>query len=634
MNAGQEPAVSSTSDKSERACDSGSAVERLLVRHTPSPEESAFLARWDAILSSAKWGVFLTAWARSLTSTGTTLAYVDQFSMTPATMTLTYDQGGAANFSQAVIVTSPSTQRRAAMATQAPTDLQQPLESYRGTMDAACALCQTVGRVQDHLSDSQSPRALLDLGHSFLVPNRYPMAPGHSLLVSASHDPARFSLGRTPSYQELRDMMAVADGLDLVAMRNHAHDGMSIPSHDHFHLFPSDLQIFPLLTKLAEESGAFSWGLRARLTRETPFQHLALTAPTPELLAEAACEVLSVLDPHKELYVLGYYKRSLLVSYRQDGASLRHKLRVGGASLMHSMVVSPDGVCETDMVGLNADVPRLPSYEASGTLTFAPRSMPTPSPSSYSPIRYDKLLPVGEGSNLRSVLTPEEWRIWSILLPSQDKRDDPGHAEIVTIFSHVLAAMEGADPQTCRTARIAAMVHDTGWARVPDIGPRFAELTRLEVSGKDPERRRALNGELRLAHQVASAEIAEEILPRFCTDQERETIVAIVRDHDTREFPPVGLAGKLLWDADMLARVTVPSFVATAVRIGGVTDVTRLVALFRDPSHYVTKSAQTIAPIEYENALAYLNGKHPYGDIRTLESAPRGLSWATTWGEQ
>lgn len=582
------------------------SIRNVIPALCPNEAERAFLNHWQALLPQEKWGPYLTAWARGLAALGTPLTFVDPFRLESATLHV-----GSEDF-VAVRIFSDSSRRHELMRVQKPIVLQSPLDSYRGLMDEACFLCQTVGLAQDGTPHGTPTGAILDLGDAFLVPNRYPMAPGHALFIPVAHDGARATLGRTPTTRELTSVMAVADGLDLIAMRNHVHDGMSIPAHDHFHLHPADLNILPLLHRIRAELGEIGWGLRAHVSEETPFQHLVLSAPTHEMLADGAFTVLESLDAKNEVYVLAYYRGCLLISHRHPDAGQGPKLTVGGAALGHAQNVTVDGgTVIPERRALERDLPRMPEH--GDTPWFESLGEPMISPSLYQPLRWDTLLPMGRGGNLRPLLTELEFSVWDELLPLQDRRHDVGHAETVVLLTHLLAQREGLDSIDQRVARLAAIIHDAGWGKIPNITAEFLNLARME---QDASVSRQVFQEkdlaLRIEHQQHAMAIARAMLAGRIDEVELHRIVAIVGDHDTRQGSVSGSACAVMWDADMLSRVTVPAAMSLRARFGPDTDIEPSLSRWAEPRHYLTAQARIMADEELQNTLRYLHRQPPY----------------------
>ncbi len=115
-------------------------------------------------------------------------------------------------------------------------------------------------------------------------------------------------------------------------------------------------------------------------------------------------------------------------------------------------------------------------------------------------------------------------KIWDLALPYQDKREDPGHARVVTAFAEELLASEGGDEGVVIPA---AILHDVGWSRIP-------KKERMSVFDgmPDPVRER----EVRIRHQEEGVRIARDILTKAHYDPSlSEEILELVGQHDTRD---------------------------------------------------------------------------------------------------
>ncbi len=146
------------------------------------------------------------------------------------------------------------------------------------------------------------------------------------------------------------------------------------------------------------------------------------------------------------------------------------------------------------------------------------------------------------GPNIAPFLTKEEGKIWEAALPWQDSRDDPGQGEMVTYFT--LKLLEEYPAQR-EIAVPAAILHDIGWKGInPQV---FREAVK---ANKDHD--------LRVMHQEKGAALAKDILRglNYFPDY-IQPILKIISDHDTRIHEP-SLEGKVMMDADILWRFTLP----------------------------------------------------------------------------
>ena len=96
-----------------------------------------------------------------------------------------------------------------------------------------CFLCDNVGQAGDLGNNLILP---FDTFEDYvLMPNKYPIMRGHSLLCAKEHN--KDKSGITPIY--LETLIKVSELYNFLVTRNHSRSGMSIPSHEHSHLDPS-----------------------------------------------------------------------------------------------------------------------------------------------------------------------------------------------------------------------------------------------------------------------------------------------------------------------------------------------------------------------------------------------------------
>jgi putative nucleotidyltransferase with HDIG domain len=133
-------------------------------------------------------------------------------------------------------------------------------------------------------------------------------------------------------------------------------------------------------------------------------------------------------------------------------------------------------------------------------------------------------------------------KIWELALPYQDKRDDAGHAEVVTKFAIRLCKLEKANGDIVIPA---AILHDIGWSRLSDE-ERFIIF--------NPDATKEDKFKIRLRHQEEGVKLAVEILnkvnysPKFA-----DQILEIISQHDTRRGF-LSLEDGIMRDADKLWR--------------------------------------------------------------------------------
>ena len=188
-------------------------------------------------------------------------------------------------------------------------------------------------------------------------------------------------------------------------------------------------------------------------------------------------------------------------------------------------------------------------------------------PERYSPIDYVAHPPSlwGPGHQILNLLSPAQWRVWEAVLPFQDKRDDPGQGEMVTYFAAVLSDRAGLSPADKDVAILAAILHDTGYAKIPEVDALFRRLGRDCTQRSDMALQKSAKAELleiRYVHQNNSVAITKEQIP----DHPRlAEIIAIIGDHDTRTNPPTP-TGQFMWDSDVQWRFTIPGVTAGLIQ--------------------------------------------------------------------
>lgn len=145
-------------------------------------------------------------------------------------------------------------------------------------------------------------------------------------------------------------------------------------------------------------------------------------------------------------------------------------------------------------------------------------------------------------------------KIWEIALPYQDKRDDEGHARIVTEYAIKLCEIEKADDKIVVPA---AILHDIGWS----------QLSKKEISLIfDPNRTPKMEREVRIKHQDEGVKLAKEILNEAGYPSNFfKPILEIISQHDTRKNF-LSTEDGAMRDADKLWRYTKIGFEADLKR--------------------------------------------------------------------
>ena len=144
--------------------------------------------------------------------------------------------------------------------------------------------------------------------------------------------------------------------------------------------------------------------------------------------------------------------------------------------------------------------------------------------------------------------------IWELALPYQDKRDDPGHAEVALRYATELVTLEKGNEDVVIPAII---LHDVGYSQLP----KERRLTVFNMGARDEDRRSVV-----FEHQIESIKLAAKILRNVnYPDDLTDEILEIISQHDTRD----GFISKnegLVRDADKLWRTSREGFSVAEAR--------------------------------------------------------------------
>jgi HD superfamily phosphodiesterase len=145
-------------------------------------------------------------------------------------------------------------------------------------------------------------------------------------------------------------------------------------------------------------------------------------------------------------------------------------------------------------------------------------------------------------------------KIWELALPYQDKRDDPGHAEVALRYAAELVTLEKGNEDVVIPAII---LHDVGYSRLS----KEKRLTVFNMGARDEDRRAVV-----FEHQIESIKLAAKILRKVnYPDELTDEILEIISQHDTRD----GFISKnegLVRDADKLWRTSREGFSVAEAR--------------------------------------------------------------------
>jgi len=182
-------------------------------------------------------------------------------------------------------------------------------------------------------------------------------------------------------------------------------------------------------------------------------------------------------------------------------------------------------------------------------------------------------------------------KIWEIALPYQDKRNDEGHARIVTEYAIKLCGIKNVNDMIVVPA---AILHDIGWSQLPkeDWMVIF-----------EPNKTEEMEYAVRIKHQDEGVKLAKKILtevgyfPSFL-----KPILEIISQHDTRKkfFSNEGGAMR---DADKLWRYSKAGFEADIKRNQFTFDFlyNKMMKKIDEENFFFFESAKDIAKKELED---------------------------------
>lgn len=180
-------------------------------------------------------------------------------------------------------------------------------------------------------------------------------------------------------------------------------------------------------------------------------------------------------------------------------------------------------------------------------------------------------------------MKPEFDRIWSLAVPylkAGKKKDFLTHTEGVVRAMRLLLKREGGDENILIPA---AMLHDTGWSRVP---------LELQKSREDEKARKAME-----LHLTCAAPIIREVLTKIGYDKNSITkIVGIVLAHKFSN--PKAVDKRLLIDADTLSDAFKAQFYSDCKEYGLRPE--KLYEIRKEKDKFYTKSAKAIFSRELE----------------------------------
>lgn len=314
-------------------------------------EEAQFHERWKSEIALEFRRAFLRSWAIALKTVGTPLSFCNN-----AAATAEQVQIFGAHYSYLQFDPGAYDKRAEFMLNQPAYKGIFSAEQYPFRSDLAdCKLCQTIAFGIDSQLLGADPVFMVDYGDYVIIPNRYPNAPGSSLLMPKDHDDLS---NRNPVLRDLRTgictfpmipnrtfgniltvdalhiMMKVADRFDLIGIRNHPLEGMSVPLHDHFQLYLKEVSVCSILRGWAESAEQSQLENGVLPPSYTPFDTLLLRGERAEL-AELGARITGRLEQDQQVYTIGYYNGALFISPRYPGCYRNAAGALGGSTLLH-----------------------------------------------------------------------------------------------------------------------------------------------------------------------------------------------------------------------------------------------------------------------------------------------------------
>ena len=574
---GIEPDPSHPNPRAETLTGISSTARKILLhlnafdKLEPSEEEQAWLDSNAAFNPNQSRTGLLLAWSRALRSYGTPLSFVSNVGFEKDLLNIhgeTVEVSWSVNPGHAL--------RRQLMIAQPEYPALKDATEYPSRLhlvNGQCKLCENVAQANDSLvSDDVPTNILIDLGSSYVLPNRYPASPLNSVWVPKNHDEPSsrvttlaplsdtFKLahypgltrGNIPTAEQLEEVFELSDALGLLALKNHTMDGMSIPFHEHFQLLAVESLAPGHIQKIYEPTKDVRVPFIGEIN-SLPYAALAIKGANCKETAEMAQPIIEDLEKTGQIFTITFYQGVvLLVPRSEEALATNTRLSMGAgpnflclipaihAELANRYLI-PRGGFPWDKMIAGQMKPGRP------TETF---------PVSCSYIPLPDFTPETANNIVGSILNEKARSIWNLCSNMQDKRNDAGHAATVTYLAYQLAKIHALSETEREIVVLAAILHDTGWSKIPNIAEVFRQ------SLHEPELERGI----RTAHQNFSVEIARALLHDY---PHLEKIISIIAHHDTRELPEfVNTITACVWDADMLWRVTKRGIEAGALQSG------------------------------------------------------------------
>ncbi len=310
-----------------------------------------FLKKKMALLN--KWNDFIASWAEA----------VKEGYSTPVTFVKgARIKGIRAEFADRtydfVRATSPGYDMRKELMDKQKQDAERRKQEGLGPRwkndGSSCFLCDNIGQAIAAKTNKDIPNnAMHETNGYFILPNKYPSFIGHSLFVPKEHDneeqrviPENGSYhleqgktrGALVTPEFLEEIVRACQDSNLVGIRNHVLDGMSIPGHDHFHLYPQDLESFSLTDTILDGMQQTDYGKGIYTSQNTPFDMLVFSRQLiKDDFYEKTSDLLGKIETASQVFTLLYTDDNLIVSPRKNSERITTNLKVGGGLTFHSL---------------------------------------------------------------------------------------------------------------------------------------------------------------------------------------------------------------------------------------------------------------------------------------------------------
>lgn len=282
--------------------------------------------------------LLLVAWSRALATYGIPASFYINATNFENTFNL-----GSAEYPCVTIDNKNHELRRKLITAQTPYQNKLEQSEYPSKLSLGadgCKLCENVAQAYDSLrqksypdSTQQQSNILIDSPTAFVLPNKYPAFPLHSLWIPKFHDdftlraksheesgmPMRLppEIGKTRGQlinpKHLFEISQICDSLQMIAVRNHPLDGMSLPAHDHFHLEPEfafPQQYFENLLSLNSSS------ITLEELKTSPFATLVVRGKDRFETAKIAAAIMNRLELSNQVWTTVYVRGAQLITPR------------------------------------------------------------------------------------------------------------------------------------------------------------------------------------------------------------------------------------------------------------------------------------------------------------------------------